>query len=222
MWHAFRPELCFDFESLECLSRACDLQGGTLPRPTSVLLAVLWFGSLAAAQSSDRFEVFGGYTYTRPDFSLVSPNDANGWNASVDFKARRWIGFAVDVSGFYPSYANGEGGSVSGHTYTFLFGPQVTVPLGRFAPFGRVLIGFSHVSAQNFGGYTENFFQSNNAFALGTGGGLDYRVARHIAIRGQVDWLYALFTPRGGGDPGVNYVRNRNVARISTGVVFRF
>jgi opacity protein-like surface antigen len=193
-----------------------------LPRTALVVVAVLLLVGFGAAQSSDRIEVFGGYSYTRPDFSLVSPNDANGWNASADFKARRWIGFVADLSGFYPSYAYPEGSSVSGKTYTFLFGPQFTLPLGRFAPFGRFLIGFSHVSAQNFGGYTENFFQSNNAFTLGTGGGLDYRVARHIAIRGQVDWLYALFTPTGGGDPGVNYVRNRNVARISTGVVFRF
>jgi opacity protein-like surface antigen len=202
------------------VSRASDLQGGSLPRTALVVLAVLLLVGFVAAQSSDRIEVFGGYSYTRPDFSLVSPNDANGWNASADFKARRWIGFAVDVSGFYPSYAYPEESSVSGKTYTFLFGPQVTVPLGRFAPFGRFLIGFSHVTTPNFGGYSANILQSNNAFTLGSGGGLDYRVARHIAIRGQVDWLYALFRP--SEDPGPTYVTNRNVARISTGVVFRF
>jgi len=135
------------------------------------------------------------------------------------------MGIVADVSGFYPHYTLPPlAGSLSssGETYTFLFGPQVTLPLGRFAPFGRFMVGISHVTPQHYDGTTQTIFRSNNAFTLGTGGGLDFRVARHIAIRGQVDWLYALFTPIGGGDPGVNYVKNRNVARISTGVVFRF
>lgn len=63
---------------------------------------------------------------------------------------------------------------------------------------------------------------SNNAFSLAAGGGVDFSVARRIAIRGQLDLLYARFTPIGGGDPGANYVNNRSVARISTGPVFRF
>jgi len=154
----------------------------------------------------------------RPDFSLVSPNSANGWNASANFKASPWVGFVTDFSAFYPSFSYGPGSSVSGKTYNLLFGPQVSVPLGHFSPFGRFLIGFTHVTPQDG---NENF-KSNNALSLGAGGGVDYYVKPRIAIRGQVDWLYARLTPIGGGDPGVNYVRNRSVARISTGVVFRF
>jgi len=75
---------------------------------------------------------------------------------------------------------------------------------------------------QDFFGSSFNFFRSNNAFSFVVGGGLDYAVTRHIAIRGQADLLYAKFTPIGGGDPGASYIRNRNVARLSTGVVFRF
>lgn len=202
-----------------------DFKEENVPRLGLALSAMLLLGSSVMAQSPDRVEIFGGYSYTRPDFSLVSPNDANGWNASVDLKARRWIGFVADVSGFYPRYTYGQGGSVSGETYTFLFGPQASIPLGRFTPFARFLVGFSHVTPQNFSGFSGvggSVFQSNNALSTAAGGGLDYSVAKHIAIRGQVDWLYARFTPIGGGDPGVNYVQNRSVARISTGVVFRF
>jgi len=191
-------------------------------RRLAFVLAALLLSGFAVAQSSSRVEVFGGYTYMRPDFSLTSPNSAGGWNASANFKARRWLGFAADFSGFYPSYSYPHGASVSGKAYTFLFGPQVSLPHGRFSPFARFLIGAAHASPQNINGASYNFFQSNNALSLDAGGGLDYSVARHIALRGQVDWLYARLTPIGGGDPGANYVKNRKVARISTGVVFRF
>jgi hypothetical protein len=49
-------------------------------RPASLsVLAVLLLGCFVTAQSdqtqiSDRVEVFGGYTYERPDFSLVNSN----------------------------------------------------------------------------------------------------------------------------------------------------
>src|SRR5579864_3420179 len=47
------------------------------------------------AQASDRVEVFGGYTFVKPDFSLVNPNGGvSGWNAAVDLKMR-----AVDWTG---------------------------------------------------------------------------------------------------------------------------
>lgn len=198
-----------------------------MPRPTLVILgfvilAVLLVGVSAIGQSADRIEVFGGYSYTRPDFSLVNPNDSNGWNASADFKVKRWVGFVADVSGFYPHYSYPYGSSFSGQTYTFLFGPQASLPVGRFSLVSRFLVGFTHVTPQNVGGQSFNLFQSNNALAFGAGGGADYYITRRVGIRGQVDWLYAKLTPIGGGDPGVNYVKNRNVARISTGVVFRF
>ena len=198
-----------------------------MPRLALVVLALLLLSGLVTAQSSDRsdrIEVFGGYSYMSRDFSLISPNGLNGWNASANFKAGRKVGFVADFSGFYPSYTYPPGSvAVSGKTYTSLFGPQVSILRGRFAPFGRFLIGVTHVTPQDFGaGDTVNFFKSNNALSLGAGGGLDYSVTRRIAIRGQADWLYARLTPIGGGGPGVNYVKNRSTGRISTGVVFRF
>ena len=198
-----------------------------MPRLALVVLALLVFSSLVMAQSSDRsdrIEVFGGYSYMSRDFSLTSPNGVNGWNASANFKAVRKVGFVADFSGFYPSYTYPPGSiTVRGKTYTSLFGPQVSIPRGRFAPFGRFLIGVTHVAPRDFGsGDTVTFFKANNVLTLGAGGGLDYSVTRRVAIRAQADWLYARLTPIGGGDPGVNYVKNRSTARISTGVVFRF
>jgi opacity protein-like surface antigen len=95
------------------------------------------------------------------------------------FKADRWFGLVADVSAFYPSYTYPPGGSsnaITGKTYDFLFGPQVSVPLGWFVPFGRFLIGATHVTPQTFGGQTVNFFKSNTVLGIGAGGGVDYYV----------------------------------------------
>jgi opacity protein-like surface antigen len=202
-------------------------------RAVFVVLAVVSLSCFVTAQSSDgtqvsdRVEVFAGYIYVRPDFSLVSPNGgASGWNASVNFKMRPWIGMVADLSGLYPRYTlpelNGVNSvSASGSAYSYLFGPQVSMPRGRFKPFGHFLIGESHVSDENFGsqGSIQNF-QSNHALSFAVGGGIDYWLKPRIAIRGQADWLYTRFTL--GGVPGTNFSQNRNVARISTGIVFKF
>jgi hypothetical protein len=88
-----------------------DDQGAPL-RPLSLIgLALLLLSCLVMAQSSDppqasdRVEVFGGYTYVKPDFSLVNRNGGvSGWDAAVNFKMRPWIGIVADVSGLYPRY----------------------------------------------------------------------------------------------------------------------
>lgn len=198
----------------------------------AVLVLLVVPGSVIAqssdwAQAPDQIEVFGGYTYISSDFSLVAPGGVSGWNAAVNFKALRHLGFVADISGFYPSTTSGELGGVasastSGKSYTFLFGPQVSWQRGRFSPFAQFLIGASHVSPGTYAGTSYNVFQSNNALSTAGGGGLDYSVKRRIALRLQVDWLHTRFSPIGGGDPGANYNQNRNAARISTGVVFKF
>jgi len=56
----------------------------------------LFVASLPAA-AQDKVEVFGGYTYMRfrpsPDVNL------NGWEASVQYKFRDWIGGVADFDG---------------------------------------------------------------------------------------------------------------------------
>jgi opacity protein-like surface antigen len=203
-------------------------------RPASVAaLAVLLVSCFGVAQSSngpqvsDRVEVFGGYTYENPDFSLVNANGGvSGWNAAVNFKMRPWIGVIADISGLYPRYTFPElnGASpvpASGNSYSFLFGPQVSFPAGRLSPFAHFLFGESHVSNESLSGQgSMRNFQSNNALSFAAGGGVDYWLKPRIALRGQADWLHTGFTI--AGVPGSNFSQNRNVARISTGIVFKF
>jgi opacity protein-like surface antigen len=187
-----------------------------VPHRLCLVLAVVTLSVYGMAQSPDRIEVFGGYTYIDPDFSLVAANGVSGWNASVDFRGYDYTGFVADVSGLYPRQHYGPV-TASGQSYTFLFGPQFTFSLGRFSPFAHVLAGLAHVTPGSF-----SFVESNNSFGVAAGGGVDYSVKRHIAIRGQADWLYTHFTPIAAMEQGTNFTKNRNVARISTGVVFKF
>jgi opacity protein-like surface antigen len=101
-----------------------------------------------------------------------------------------------------------------------LFGPQVSVPLDKITPFAHLLIGDTDVS------YTADsslphfsFLSANNSFTYGGGGGLDYRFTRHLAVRCQADWLHNGFNTQ---DNQLSYRLKRNVAGVSTGIVFRF
>jgi hypothetical protein len=56
------------------------------------------------AQSADRVEVFGGYSYVPRDFASGSDGTGGlnfGWNASLDLKYNRVLGFVSDVGGHY-------------------------------------------------------------------------------------------------------------------------
>jgi opacity protein-like surface antigen len=184
------------------------------------VLAVLLLSAFVVGQPVDRIEVFGGYTYVTSDFSLVSSGGASGWNASANFKVRPSWGVVADFSGFYPSSSPCSlPCSVSGKSYTFLFGPQASLTRGRISPFARFLFGGSHVSLPSVQGTSVTSpFSSNSAFSLAAGGGVDLSVTRRIALRGQLDWLHTRF--KGAG--GVQVALQNNVARIATGVVFQF
>ena len=172
------------------------------------VLAVLLLAGFAAAQSSDHVEVFGGYSIMTPDFTGSVPKGASGWDVSATVNVVRHAGIVADFSGFSPNGANpcpSCGGGAHATFHTFMGGPQASISIGRVKPFAHFLMGatrgsFTHVNSQ-FGG-------DFSYFTYGAGGGVDLGLDRWLALRGQVDWLHI-------GSAG-------NVARISTGLVFRF
>ena len=57
------------------------------------------------------------------------------------------MGFTSDFAGYYPGHNFGcTGCGQSAKIHTFLFGPQVSVPIGRITPFGRFLFGDTHMT----------------------------------------------------------------------------
>src|SRR5215469_1021390 len=104
-----------------------------------ILPAMLWC-VVGWAQSYDKVEVFGGYSFAARDFSggtLPISTMPLGWNASVNLKINRLIGIVSDVAGYHHSENSCGGGlsSCSSSSYTFMFGPQFSWSGPKFTPF---------------------------------------------------------------------------------------
>ncbi len=158
------------------------------------------------AQDSPKAEVFGGYQYLRLNDVLGTGVDvnANGWEASVTGNVNQWFGVTGDFGGVYKSVTGADA-----HIYTYTGGPVINLNhSGVVNPFVHALLGGARfggsVSGEGSGG--------TNGFTMMYGGGVDVKVSKLFALRGQVDWEYFRFS-------GVNF--NKNV-RVSTGIVLRF
>src|SRR5215467_13471847 len=153
-------------------------------------LGLLLLVSLSA-QAQDKVELFGGYSYMH--FRNSPSANLNGWEIAGQYKFTDWLGGVADLDGHY--------GSAS--TYTYLFGPQISLPT-RVSPFAHLLLGGAHISQAGFG---------SSSFSMAIGGGIDiglfhdqfyWRVI-------QTDYLMTQFASHA-----------QNNFRASTGIVIRF
>src|SRR5271168_236233 len=165
------------------------------------LLAFLsFFGVAAKAQDIPKFDIFAGYSYVRenPSTPGVGSYSLNGGSASVAYNVNSWLSGVADFGGYH----NGNilGTNVEGTLSTYMFGPRVSFRhLGRLTPFGQVLFGVAHASGSLSGSAT-TISSSDNAFAFSFGGGVDYRLTRHLLLRPlQVDYLLTRFSETGLG-----------------------
>jgi opacity protein-like surface antigen len=178
------------------------------------LLAVLsLFGVSAHAQDTPKVDIFAGYSYVRdkPSASGVSSFDLHGGSASVAYNAKSWLSGVADIGAYHSGSILKTG--TSGTLSTYLFGPRISYRhYGRVTPFGEVLFGVAHAGASVAG--TSG---SENAFAMSVGGGFDYRLSDHFAVRPvKVDYLMTRFSETANGG------NTQNNLRVSTGIVFRF
>lgn len=163
-----------------------------------LFLIVLFCSAVAAtasAQIPTSGNVFFGYSYNHAEIVSNDGTNLNGWNASLEGKMLPWVGIVADLSGTY--------GSHIGH-HNYLFGPRVSVSVGKVRPFAEFLVGASHVNV-NDGSATDTSF--SNAI----GGGLDYHLAGPVAWRGQLDWIRTRF-----------FSQDQDDTRFSTGIVINF
>ena len=189
---------------------------------TKVAVAALTFFLLATAayaQIPTSGNVFIGYSYLSADQGSNGRANLNGWNGSVEGKVLPFIGIVGDFSGQYgsgPTVPNGActavvGGSCSGlnvstNVHSFLFGPRVSVSIGKIRPFAHALLGASHTSES-----ASLFSASSTSFAYALGGGVDYHLIPLISWRVQADLLQTRF-----------FSNTQNNVRVSTGVVIHF
>jgi opacity protein-like surface antigen len=181
------------------------------------------FSSAAEAQVPTSGNVFFGYSYENAGASSFEPSNLerpnlNGWEASLEGRVFPWVGLVADFGRHYASQnyqftQNGITTTVSGgEEFTVLFGPRVSVSVGKFWPFAEALFGAAHTNASQGSSLPDNFVQPRDtSFATALGGGLDYKIIRAIAIRIEGDYVQTRF-----------FGTSQNDVRISTGIVFRF
>jgi len=157
-------------------------------RKVIIAVAFLFSSVFAVAQVPTSGNVFFGYTYYNTPLSSAGRASLNGWEASVEGKVLPLLGVVADFSSNYGSEnflivtcpvsvtnctLGTSSESVSEENY--LFGPRLSISVGKFRPFAEGMIGAGHVNAHVAG--------SSTSFASALGGGLDYRLFHFLESR---------------------------------------
>jgi len=172
----------------------------------------------AAAQDHPKVEWSLGYSFVRFNSTSEIPAfTAQGGSTSVAFNINSAIGLVADVGGYH----NGKIGDLQldNTTYTYLFGPRFSYRHSNVVPFFQVLFGAAHAtgSVQNLFPPPDRLDATRNSFAMSVGGGIDFKVSKHIAIRPiQAEYL---LTQLGGQNTSGG---KQNNFRYTGGVVFLF
>ncbi len=191
----------------------------------SVVAASVLFCVAANAQVPTSGNVFFGYSYENAgsssfDLSNVGRPNLNGWEASLEGRVFHGLGMVADFGEHYggqsyqsPLPPNGTNGTikVDGREFTVLFGPRISVPVGKFRPFAEALFGAAHVKTTSTGAVDLFVQPSDTSFATAPGGGLDYKIIKPVAWRFQGDYVQTRF-----------FGTTQNNVRLSTGIVLRF
>jgi hypothetical protein len=162
-----------------------------------LFLALSVFAIPSRAQSVDASI---SYSYFRLGGSGgLNQNGVSG-SVAYNLKSWSWLGAVGDFGVYHASPAG-----VSVNTYTYLFGPRVTLRNpSKINPFAQALFGGSRLTTGSGG-------PTFNQFAYSIGGGVDIGLLPHLAFRPQVDYV------------GLNTSGSRtNCTRVSAGFVVHF
>jgi hypothetical protein len=164
--------------------------------------------SVAVAQVP-KGNIFVGYSYGSADLNHDNRSNLNGWEGSLEGKFLPWVGIVADFNGLYGTNnfpSSTQIFNVDAREHNFLFGPRVSVSVGKIRPFAHALFGAGHVSVS-----TTGYSASDTSFAEALGGGLDYKLVPLISWRFQGDYLQTRF-----------FGNTQNNGRFSTGIVLNF
>ena len=195
------------------------------------MLALAGLSPLAQAQRSELSVDYSFINYN-PARSLAGARNLNGGGAAFVYNFSKFVGAKAELEGYgsttytFTVPTNNPHGlppgvyQSSGSGFTYLFGPQINIPLRKVRPFGEALFGgaYNNVYA-NF--YTKanvlGAAPSNNGFAMAIGGGLDIPVGERIMIRpAELDYFLTRYQINALG------TNNQSNFRYQAGVVFVF
>ena len=192
-----------------------------MKKPIALGFLILAFIMASMAQDKPRAEVFGGYSYLRTSEGGLDLN-FNGGSVSVSVNPNDWLGVVADFGGYHASPDVSSfivglplSADVGVNTFSYLFGPKVAMRSNeKVTPFFHALFGGARQTVNvNVAGIGVS--DTENAFAMALGGGLDVKASNSIAIRVvQAEYVRTQFTD--GAD------NRQNSIRLSGGIVFRF
>jgi hypothetical protein len=201
-----------------------------------VLLVLLFCSTFSKAQSQNKLDVFGGYSYWRAYYGDPKPAVLNGWDAAITYYPSKHIGLTADLSGLsignltsqctesISCLLGDDVGKVT--TQSYLFGPSVRFglknpKLKRFSGFAHQMFGVTHINANYSPALGSGEITSVNALTSVTGGGIDLRLGSHVSFRPvQID--YMMVQPQIASDSDTGESLNLAVSsfRYFTGIVF--
>jgi hypothetical protein len=197
----------------------------------------LLFANTVFAQETQKVEVSVDYSYLRfnPEISQLHSRSFNGGGGSISYNFLKEFAIKAEFMGYgstdftttFTSPIVTTRGTIlpgtyssQGNMFTYLFGPVIKFPVSKVTPFGEILWGGS-----NSNGYV-NLSRSINTigatptqhpFTMAVGGGLDFNVSTHLALRPlEIDYLLTRYS-----NP-ISNVNNQNNFRYIAGAIFKF
>lgn len=173
-----------------------------------VVVLLLCFSVFGVAQELPKFEMYGGWSYVRPDGGGSDMSPTNGWDASISIVINEYFSVEIDGSGHYARFMDPDNvdGTVllpsSARMHDVSVGPKFTFrEHERYQPFYHAMFGVRHSSWDDFVEYDENnpdgltdvsLWNSGivDNMLLTFGGGLDVVVSPKVSIRAfQADYV---------------------------------
>src|SRR5579859_633844 len=187
-----------------------ELQSQRQPRPETrqepepAATAFTPYSTFGYGRNVPRLEAFGGLSYLNAGTSgLSSRQNVIGFEGSVAVNVNRWLGGEANFGGYYKTLNILNVGTFAFHDYTAMGGPR----LNMHKAFFHALVGIDHLSG------VTNFYSvaisSNNVLAGAAGGGVQWNVARNLALRASADYVMSRF----GGVMQNNF-------RVTLGIVY--
>jgi outer membrane protein OmpA-like peptidoglycan-associated protein/opacity protein-like surface antigen len=191
------------------------------------IVAVLCsIAALAAAQDqpAPKWEVFAGYSFLYPNtdvhgvlpsgiLPVSSPLESNprGAGASITYDFNRWFGLTLDTSTHWGSGESGLNNRIDDTAFSNLsFGPKVTFRRAHVAPFLEFLVGDHRLMP--------DAFHDIDKLGFMVGGGLDFNLSKHVALRlPRVDYVASSYRYGPSATTGSTDLRG---IRAQAGLVF--
>jgi len=188
--------------------------------------SVMWAQAPTAADVVPKFQMSTAFAYLNQDtrFNNFSWAGKLGGDLSGVWNFSGFQGGAIAIEADGQLYSQpGAGFGSHGTVFAAGAGPRFTYYSKNVQPYGHLLFEAGHNSFTGF-----NFHDGQNGLVLVAGGGVGYRLSKHIGIDTGVDYMRTEFSSvvrNNFNFPGlfeVNYKPSQNNFRLKTGVNFYF